>query len=497
MIIDGEKWACEACVRGHRVSNCNHNGARYAWIEEAWLTSVDRPLVHVNKKGRPVSQCAHCRGLRKTRTTHNRCECGDKKKKQKREADAVDKEDRQRCGCPFGLRCTCALKKEPLGTVPETGLPPSRAAERKKPQLTATKSESTLATVRDGHKPARHNDMAHTRGMPYTIPRSQTVHSTPNARSSDDLPLELAGYRGRPVGEPQRLVKSEHDTPESAPVLSTEDASVPSLDLAGLFPSAHSMVESPEGPSGLLMPNSDDELDQLASSVAPPMSLPSFPTTEASPLGQLTFHDPYQEAYHASSDNDLPVGSGFSAPPVDWSSFPIHPSDFSATASTQPPSYASLDYSYCSSQPGLPAPPSSGEMSELDEFGPLSNLNRTSDLRDSSDSDATQLRINTSTYMSMPQTQLVSATNLDSVDIDEFLRSANESTAAMEQFQANIRRDSKPPSPESEHEHGQATVPMATSTDPIWSSNLYASGASSTMDENFFPNSWGHGRGPS
>jgi hypothetical protein len=26
MIIDGEKWACEACVRGHRVSNCQHSG---------------------------------------------------------------------------------------------------------------------------------------------------------------------------------------------------------------------------------------------------------------------------------------------------------------------------------------------------------------------------------------------------------------------------------------------------------------------------------------
>lgn len=26
MLIDGEKWACDACVRGHRVSNCQHSG---------------------------------------------------------------------------------------------------------------------------------------------------------------------------------------------------------------------------------------------------------------------------------------------------------------------------------------------------------------------------------------------------------------------------------------------------------------------------------------
>lgn len=26
MLISGEKYACEACVRGHRVSNCQHSG---------------------------------------------------------------------------------------------------------------------------------------------------------------------------------------------------------------------------------------------------------------------------------------------------------------------------------------------------------------------------------------------------------------------------------------------------------------------------------------
>lgn len=29
MIIDGEKWACESCVRGHRVSNCTHAGKHH------------------------------------------------------------------------------------------------------------------------------------------------------------------------------------------------------------------------------------------------------------------------------------------------------------------------------------------------------------------------------------------------------------------------------------------------------------------------------------
>ncbi|PKX98009.1 putative Cu-dependent DNA-binding protein [Aspergillus novofumigatus IBT 16806] len=45
MLIDGEKWACEACVRGHRVTTCKHN---------------DRPLIRIARKGRPFSTCSVC-----------------------------------------------------------------------------------------------------------------------------------------------------------------------------------------------------------------------------------------------------------------------------------------------------------------------------------------------------------------------------------------------------------------------------------------------------
>ncbi|PYH89492.1 copper-fist-domain-containing protein [Aspergillus ellipticus CBS 707.79] len=45
MLIDGEKWACEACVRGHRVTTCKHH---------------DRPLIRINRKGRPFATCPIC-----------------------------------------------------------------------------------------------------------------------------------------------------------------------------------------------------------------------------------------------------------------------------------------------------------------------------------------------------------------------------------------------------------------------------------------------------
>ncbi|GAN09123.1 copper-fist-domain-containing protein [Mucor ambiguus] len=49
-----------SCIRGHRVKKCNHN---------------DRQLVPIVKRGRQISQCNHCRDLRKTNGTHVKCTC--------------------------------------------------------------------------------------------------------------------------------------------------------------------------------------------------------------------------------------------------------------------------------------------------------------------------------------------------------------------------------------------------------------------------------------
>ncbi|RAH69248.1 putative Cu-dependent DNA-binding protein, partial [Aspergillus aculeatinus CBS 121060] len=65
MLIDGEKWACEACVRGHRVTTCKHH---------------DRPLIHINRKGRPFATCSVC--------NCTPCEAPEDHAKLKREADA-------------------------------------------------------------------------------------------------------------------------------------------------------------------------------------------------------------------------------------------------------------------------------------------------------------------------------------------------------------------------------------------------------------------------
>ncbi|KIR33342.1 ligand-regulated transcription factor [Cryptococcus deuterogattii MMRL2647] len=63
VLINDKKFACEKCIKGHRVSACTH---------------TDRPLFEVKKKGRPSTQCKHCKEKRKTAgsSVHTKCQCG-------------------------------------------------------------------------------------------------------------------------------------------------------------------------------------------------------------------------------------------------------------------------------------------------------------------------------------------------------------------------------------------------------------------------------------
>ncbi|KAJ5495821.1 hypothetical protein N7539_000937 [Penicillium diatomitis] len=512
MLIDGEKWACEACVRGHRVSSCHHS---------------DRPLTHINKKGRPVSQCTHCRGLRKSRTTHVKCECGDKKKKNDSSDSPSDKRDPKqdslhRCGCIHGQRCTCALKKEPkLETVPEAGLPPAQppvpTEAPRKPHLMSTKSESTLTIFRDGHhKPAhKHNDMAHKCGLPYTIPRSHTIHHTSDAsrRSVDHSAVTQSAFICEPLSlsmDPVPLSRqtSQHSSPNSALSANADEISAAApLQQAFLDTFSTSAVptsgaldsSSLDCAAGNPMPASAPNMDGF--SMDPGMtSVPSgldmstyanfVPTSNNSPITSMAFQDPYHDPYFSTVDSDLSLGqTGTGAPSVDWSSFPLYSNALPAS-STQTPSYASFDYSYPS---GLPPPSSSGDISEVDEFGPLPALGHTSnDVHDrhsvSEASDMDHLRLSSaSSLVGLPQAQLLSSNDLGSINIDDFLKSANDSTAALEhQLHANMGIDSKPAPVQDLYPLAQ--VPEAA---PIWPVGLFDTTASdSPLEDDYFRQTW-------
>ncbi|KAJ6151864.1 hypothetical protein N7497_006183 [Penicillium chrysogenum] len=478
MLIDGEKYACEACVRGHRVSSCHHS---------------DRQLTHINKKGRPVSQCTHCRGLRKSRTTHTQCDCGEKKKKE----DCHSGIPHGRCGCCHGQRCICALKKEHLDPVPETGLPfsppPPPIETPRKPPLTSTKSESTLTIFRDGHhKPAhKHNDMAHKCGLPYTIPRSHTVHHPTDLhrRSVDHLPLGQSTFIKEPLTLsefPTSQHTSQNGSPNSAHTSGAED----DLNPAPLDPS--------------YLDNFTGLMIQLFLHLTSPLSPPSPTTSTNSPITCMAFQEPYQECYFTSPDSDMPLGSaGIGAPSVDWSSFPLY-SDVTAATSTQAPSYASFDYTGYPS--GLPPPSSSGDISEGDEFGPLPGLghagNDMHDLHSRLTWTISASALHPHWLVSLRRV-LLSSNELDSINIDDFLKSTNESTAALEhQLQAGMTAEPKSVPAQDIYAMTQmpaykpmTSAPMTKAPSPpsdsvpIWP-GLFDAGSTPPMDDNFFQQSW-------
>ncbi|KAI7900886.1 copper fist DNA binding domain-containing protein [Cokeromyces recurvatus] len=68
MLINGQKWSCETCIKGHRASHCQHE---------------DRQLILIKKKGRPSTQCNRCKELRTVRQLHVKCECGIQNKNDK------------------------------------------------------------------------------------------------------------------------------------------------------------------------------------------------------------------------------------------------------------------------------------------------------------------------------------------------------------------------------------------------------------------------------
>ncbi|KAL5628938.1 hypothetical protein BROUX41_002329 [Berkeleyomyces rouxiae] len=98
MLVDGQKFACDACIRGHRVSSCQHH---------------DRDLRPINRKGRPVTQCSECRHNRKARAAHVKCDCGEKTAKCVHLAPPPSGHT-ETCCCNHGGECSCCyVKREP------------------------------------------------------------------------------------------------------------------------------------------------------------------------------------------------------------------------------------------------------------------------------------------------------------------------------------------------------------------------------------------------
>lgn len=113
VLINGVKYACERCIRGHRVTTCTH---------------TDQQLTMIKPKGRPATQCQHCREQRKLKHSHVSCTCGAKGK--------APGTHLALCLCHKNSHCTC-----------------SSAASRKIAGDKNKKKALTKATLHNGSQP--------------------------------------------------------------------------------------------------------------------------------------------------------------------------------------------------------------------------------------------------------------------------------------------------------------------------------------------------------
>ncbi|CEP63966.1 copper fist DNA-binding domain-containing protein LALA0_S09e06546g [Lachancea lanzarotensis] len=102
VLVNGIKYACERCIRGHRVTTCNH---------------TDQPLMMIKPKGRPSTTCSHCKELRRNKNANpsGSCTCGRQEKKrlaQKAREEARSNggkngKDTSSCDCMETDKCSC------------------------------------------------------------------------------------------------------------------------------------------------------------------------------------------------------------------------------------------------------------------------------------------------------------------------------------------------------------------------------------------------------
>ncbi|KAL9623585.1 MAG: hypothetical protein Q9160_002041 [Pyrenula sp. 1 TL-2023] len=253
--------------------------------------------------------------------------------------------------------------------------------------------------------------MAHKCGAPYKRERPHTIHGHAEVaqRSLEGLPLNKRPLLAHETPfhpdsvtsapQPNRRVKSEHGSPELSAV------TVPDPLLGGAYSQG---MDSPF----------------VARS---PASLP------------LSSSERYAESYFApTQDYEPPLHSAGLKEPVDWSSFNIsyeNGDNYSATVASQPHSYPSFDWNNHLSQPGFAS--SSGEISEAEEFTNPSQdpIRDTREIGSDTEFEAETDRYRHGRIGGIP----VPAGHPESIDLDEYLKTAEEETKAMHQRNLDMR----------------------------------------------------------
>lgn len=195
VLINGVKYACERCIRGHRVTTCNH---------------TDQPLMMIKPKGRPSTTCNHCKELRKNKNANPSgvCTCGRLEKKRlaqkaKEEARAKAKEEKKlhECRCGYDEPCRCHSSR--------------RRHQSRKVSVNGKGS---------GSRPVSQQFDANNHVMsPVSMDSSSSMHNgttSANGKSTDSSGMLASGFLDTEVGNGGKVSKEFHQVPSLASISS-------------------------------------------------------------------------------------------------------------------------------------------------------------------------------------------------------------------------------------------------------------------------------------
>lgn len=250
---------------------------------------TERPLRHVMKKGRPVSQCTHCRVLRKSRSAHVKCVCA--------EHGIITKEGKANgmflcsrykclhaiytdinlgevhCQCGNGAPCSCSIKKEILDTDDVSRLAAYNSTHRRaqslgipKPLILNRRSDGAIPKLQNGLHPPLHrlNNAAQEYGHPYPPMRrlQGPVGQLDGAMRSVDslLPLANTSFSQPPFRQHQypdfttphelgRVMETDPDSPTQTPMSSSFSVTPNPLPTLNLPPNLIYQSTSPANPA--------------------------------------------------------------------------------------------------------------------------------------------------------------------------------------------------------------------------------------------------------
>lgn len=299
--------------------------------------------------------------------------------------------------------------------------------------------------------------MAHKCGLPYVVPRSTTFQgSSPGGlanRSVDNLPHtntvdalhsdSLIKDSIVSAQQEQRMVKSEHGSPVTISPISN--------------------------------------LDQWNN--LPPLDISNLPGDYIASL----------DGFSCIPDTDQPLFSaGLSTASIDWSHYDgldFNNDNFAASSYSQAPSFTGFDFSSID-QPALTTTSTSGEISEVEDFGSLGDPATTSrptlmtNQKYGSDFDASDIgaerdgyRLSTaSSYIGMPQAQMLADNNVEALDMEAFMKGAVTSSNGYSRTTHGLPAASYPEDGKlghlSQYEENAAFPILSPEDDAFWTNNF-------------------------